>query len=360
MWSSTRHKAKGTDQYSRILNSYINKVNGKIMQHYTEMLTEGEPITAAAIRNRYLCLDEKRYTLMKVFKYHNDEMKVGADKGGLSSGSMKNYYSTYKYLEEFLRKRYGRPDITLAELNYRFISEFDKFCRLEKGTGQNGTMKHIQRIKKVINLAIKHDWLVSDPFKLFKCNFKPSKPVFLSEAELARLEEVELPNDKLSMVRDYFVFSCYTGLAHADVSKLTADHIVEGADGQLWAHKDREKTDTSSRVPLLPKAKEIIHKYALHPKVKHDGKLLPVISNQKTNKYLKEIAQLADIRKNMTYHVARHTFATTVTLNNDVPIETVSKMLGHRSMRTTQIYAKVIDKKVSSDMMALSEKLSKR
>lgn len=348
----------GHVENTRVVNKALDEIEGALRAHYNQMLRDSEPITAGGLKNKFFGINDKRRSLIKAFEYHNSEMekRLGS---GYSKGSLKNYRSTIKFIKEYVPWKYNRQDILLAELDYKFISDYELFCKNHKGTGQNGTMKHIQRIKKVINMAIAHDWIAKDPFKSYKCTFKSTTPVFLDEFELDRIEKLVLPAESLKIVRDVFIFSCYTGLAHADVLSLTKINVVRGSDGDMWIHQRRKKTDTISKIPLLHPAMKIIDRYLKHPKVMNEFKLLPVISNQKSNKHLKEIARLAGINKRLTFHAARHTFATTVTLTNDVPIETVSKMLGHTNLRTTQIYAKVVDKKISQDMQALREKLKR-
>ena len=220
-------------------------------------------------------------------------------------------------------------------------------------------MKHLERLRKMVNLAVREEWLVKDPFIKFKLKFEKKERGFLTPDELQRIEEKEFHIDRLNQTRDIFIFSCYTGLSYAEVYDLTSDHIITGLDGKLWIQGQRRKSKEWFKVPLLPQAKAIVDTYADHPLAQANGKVLPVYTNQKTNAYLKEIAILCEVGKNLTYHLARHTFATTVTLSNGVPIESVSKMLGHTSLRTTQVYAKVVEQKLSNDMSILEKKLTK-
>jgi site-specific recombinase XerD len=212
-------------------------------------------------------------------------------------------------------------------------------------------------MRKIVNYCLKSGWLQKDPFFGYKMAQKEVVRQYLTETELKTLADKKFVIDRLSQVRDVFLFSCYTGLAFIDVFQLTSDNIGIGVDGNQWIFTSRQKTDTPSRIPLLPQAKAIIEKYKDHPKCINENKLLPILSNQKMNAYLKEIADMCEINKPLTFHIARHTFATTVTLSNGVPIETVSKMLGHRSIKITQHYAKILDKKVSEDMLVLKAKL---
>jgi integrase len=218
-------------------------------------------------------------------------------------------------------------------------------------------MKHIERLRKVVNLAIKNEWLDRDPFMKFQPSFIPNDRQFLTADELAAIEARDYSIVRLQHAKDMLVFSCYTGLAYIDAFNLTPQNLSIGIDGGYWITTCRKKMDQPVRIPLLPKAMEIIEKYKTHPYVIAKGKLLPVYSNQKLNAYLKEIADLFGIQKPLTFHIARHTFATAVTLTNGVPIETVSKLLGHTSVKTTQIYAKVIEQKVSNDMKNLRDTL---
>lgn len=209
----------------------------------------------------------------------------------------------------------------------------------------------------MVNLAIKLDWLEKDPFANFKKHFDKVERQCLTSEELSLLEKKVFKIERLKNVRDMFLFCCYTGLAFIDLAGLTPDNIVTGIDGGLWLYTSRAKTDTSVRVPILPQAKRIMDQYKDNPKAQSSGTVFPVLSNQRMNGYLKEIADICDISKKLTFHIARHTFATTVTLSNGVPIESVSRMLGHTSIRTTQLYAKVLEKKVSEDMGRLKERL---
>ena len=217
-------------------------------------------------------------------------------------------------------------------------------------------MKYLTNFRKIINLAVVNEWIDRDPFAKFKGSKQEVKRDFLIEEELDRIVQKSFTVQRLNLVKDTFLFCCYTGLAYVDVAKLSSDNISTGIDGEQWLFIDRQKTGSSSNVPLLPPALAIIEKYRDHPEAVNKGLLLPVISNQKLNAYLKEIADICGIDKHLTFHVARHTFATTVTLTNGIPIESVSSMLGHKSIKTTQIYAKVVQKKVSEDMKILRTK----
>ena len=277
----------------------------------------------------------------------------------LKWGTQKNYYTTQSYISKFLSKFYKTTDLYLRELDYHFIIKFEKYLRgyvpedHQKPMGNNTVMKHIERFRKLINLSHKLGWIERDPFINFKAKFIKNERGFLSLEELQEIENKQFSIHRLELVKDLFVFSCYTSLSYIDVIHLTADNICIGIDGELWIYYKREKTTKPIRIPLLPKAMQIVEKYKSNRKSISQGSIFPKISNQKLNSYLKEIADVCGIKKNLTFHIARHTFATTVTLSNGMPIETVSKLLGHSRISTTQIYAKVIERKVSDDMQKL-------
>ena len=283
----------------------------------------------------------------------------------LTYGTLKNYFTTQKYIKLFLINKRKTQDIYLSQLTYGFLVDFEKFLRShtpednQKKMENNTVMKHIQRLRKMVTLAYKMEWIDKDPFIKFKPAYIKNEREFLREDELQAIIEKEFKIERLTLVKDLFVFSCYTGLSYIDVMNLNEDNIALGIDGGKWIITNRQKTHNKVKIPLLPIAKELINKYESHVKTKKTKTLFPNISNQKLNSYLKEIADLCDIKKNLTFHIARHTFATTITLSNGVPIETVSKLLGHTKIATTQIYAKVIERKVSEDMASLRRKLEK-
>jgi site-specific recombinase XerD len=279
---------------------------------------------------------------------------------------MKNYFTTQKYLEKFLKERQKVKDIKLEKINYKFVTDFEYYLKTykplvhQKPLHNNGVMKHMERFRKMINVALKNEWIEKDPFKAYKIKFVKFERGYLTEFELEELEQKEFKIERLQMVKDLFIFSCYTGLAYIDTVTLTPANIIKRIDSEAWLATQRTKTKTPVKVPLLPKAIEIIEKYRNNPKCLAEGSLLPVLSNQRLNGYLKEMADLCGIEKNLTFHLARHTFATTVTLSNGVPIESVSKMLGHTKITTTQVYAKVIERKLGEDMLLLKQKLAKK
>ncbi len=268
------------------------------------------------------------------------------------------YKCTKKHLENFLHKKYFLSDIKFNRIDLRFIEDFEFYLKTEAQSCHNTTMKHIRTFKTVFKAALAHGYTDKDPFQKFKIKYEEVIRDFLSEGEIERIMEVDLPPNKLSNVRDIFIFSCFTGLSYIDIKNLTLQNLKK-ENGYFWIRTRRQKTNIKSNVPLLKTPLGLVRKYCPGFETKSgDERIFRVISNQKMNKYLKELAELCNIQKHLTCHIARHTFATTITLNNGVPIESVSSMLGHRHITTTQHYAKLLDKKLGEDMERLGQKLA--
>jgi site-specific recombinase XerD len=358
-WDEVKGRAKGKSEEIIKLNNYIERIRTLIADGYHDLVQQRKPVTVDSVKSLFLGCDEEIMTLVKLMDYHSEHAAHR-----LAPGTMKNYKTTQRYIIKFIRQKYYRNDIVLSELNYKFLMDFESYLvnhtpkDHQKPLNNNGIMKHIERLRKMINLAVKLDWLSKDPFASFKKHYEKVERYCLNTAELDILAQKEFKIDRLKNVRDMFLFCCYTGLAYIDLAELKPKNVVTGVDGDLWIYTNRAKTDTSVRVPILPQARELMEMYYDDPRAQNNGTVFPVISNQRMNGYLKEIADLCGITKTLTFHIARHTFATTVTLSNGVPIESVSKMLGHTSIRTTQIYAKVVEAKLSEDMGKLKDRLS--
>lgn len=358
-WDERKGMAKGSRKETVELNMFLNQFKAKIINTYQQMVLNDTAIDGPAIRDKVVGTDHLAPTLLSLIEYHNEQQEIK-----LAPGTMKNYYTTQRYIEKFLREKYYRNDLILSQLTYKFILDFERYLfnyvpkDHQKPLNNNGIMKHIERLRKMINMAVKLDWLSKDPFASFKKHFDKVDRESLNNKELISLANKEFTIERLRHVRDMFLYSCYTGLSYIELAELTTDKIVTGIDGGLWISTIRAKTDTGVRVPLLPQAIELMEKYSDDPRALNNGTVFPVISNQRMNGYLKEIADICGITKILTFHIARHTFATTVTLSNGVPIESVSKMLGHTSIRTTQIYAKVVECKLSEDMNNLKQRMS--
>jgi site-specific recombinase XerD len=357
-WDPKTKRAKPRTPNASALNAYLDQVYANLLGCQKQLLSEFKLITSRAIKARYLGEDESQKTLLELMDYHNTTMKTV-----LKHGTLKNYYSTERYIKRFLKAKIKSSDVYLKQLSYSFIIDFEQYLRkgpsINEGQplNNNGIMKHLERLKKLMNLALQLEWIDKDPFVRFKLKFTKHHRDYLSEAELQIFEQGKLEAEHHKKVRNIFVFSCYTGLSFTDVRSLTDQNIVRGIDGDYWIFTQREKTAQPVKIPLLDKALNIIKKYDVDD-LNNNSKLLPVFSNQKTNSYLKEITALFEINKNISFHSARHTFATTVTLSNGVPIETVSKLLGHSKLSTTQVYARVIEQKISTDIRNLKVRLN--
>ncbi|MEO2073112.1 MAG: site-specific integrase [Zunongwangia sp.] len=358
-WDAARGIMKGTRQESKLLNKYLDQVRSKIYTAYEDLLSENKMVTAQAIKNRYLGEDKFYRSLQELFEYHNE-----ISRHSISAHTLRHYKVTQGYLQKFLRAKFNLEDFRLIDLNFSFIKDFEFFIKSYQPTdhqrkmGHNTAMKHLQRLRKMVTMAYHHEWIPKDPFVRFKSSYVKKRREFLTREELHSIEDFQSSINRLNIVKDIFLFSCYTGLSYIDITKLTMDNIGMDFDGNQWIETERQKTKTALKIPLLNQAKDILKRYQDHPKTVHSKTLLPRYSNQKLNSYLKEIADFCGIKKHLTFHIARHTFATTITLTNGVPIETVSKLLGHTKLATTQIYARVVDKKVKDDMAMLNAKLN--
>lgn len=358
LWDAKAKKVIGSSREARLINQFLTQVNADLFQCYQDLKSQDILITAKLFKAAYLNENNSSKTLQELLEYHRAKIK-----GTLATGSIRNFGVTENYINRFLKKKRKTDNIYLKQLDYKFICDFEMFLHLyypkghPKALGQNTVMKHIQRLRKIITLAYHLEWLDKDPFLRWKPTYERTERAFLSANELSNLETHPMPLERLERVRDLFVFSCYTGISYSDIMQLTRENIHLGIDRNNWIITKRLKTKTSVKIPLLQKADELIRKYQNHPMTLISGTLFPKITNEKINLYLKEIALICGISKNLTFHMARHTFATTVTLSNGVPIETVSKLLGHTKIATTQIYARVLDKKISEDMEALKRKL---
>lgn len=354
-WNAMAGRMNGKSGNAKAFNAYLDTIQQKVFEAKRKLIETDKELTAENIKNLLLGKDtRKKYMLLEVFGYHNDQMAALVNLQ-YAPGTLERYKTSYKHTASFLKWKYKVTDVDIDNLNYEFIAEYAFWLKSVRKCGHNTTMKYLANFKKIVIRCLKNGWLQKDPFIGFSMAKKEVERTALTEYELKLLESRKFPIQRLELVKNIFLFSCYTGLAYADVQKLKRSEIVVGIDGEKWIFTKRQKTDSPSRIPLLPVALAILQLYEDDPQCKLCDKVLPVLSNQKMNSYLKEIADSCGINKNLTYHIARHTFATTVTLSNGVPIETVSKMLGHRNIKTTQHYAKILDRKISDDMRGLRQ-----
>lgn len=335
------------------INKHLLHVKGELIRHYNLLKQEGPTITPTMLKNAYLGIDRERKTLLQAIDFHNDKFKEKVQKGKRSESTLKKWYTTKDKLTAFLKTVFKLPDIPLEKIEYAFAEDFADYLTLTEGIQENTAMKYLKNTKQVLKLAAQRKWIRVNPLQDYVCPYVDPERDILDIEELSTLYYKEIPIPRLAEARDAYVFMALTGYAYKDTFLLEPDNISKYFDGEDWIVKNREKTWCRENVPLLPIAREILQKYKNHPYCVANGRLLPINSNQRFNGYLTEIADICGIKKKLTTHTARHTFATTVTLANGVPLETVSAMLGHKSIRTTQIYAKIVARKVSADMKAL-------
>ena len=355
-WSTAGGKVKGHSNEARSINRHLDILKTKIIDIQMEFIHAKIPITAKLFKSKILGEEAKSRMLIPIFEDHNKRIEelVGKE---YAPGTLERYKTSLKHTKEFLEWKFKESDIDILKINHAFITDYEFYLRSVRNCSNNTAVKYIKNFGKIVKICLANDWMDRNPFSNYKSKIRTVERVYLNEQEIKKIFNKNFKTERLSLVRDIFLFSCYTGLAYVDVKNLTTSHISIGIDGDKWIFTHRQKTESASKIPILPVTQMMIDKYADHPKCIANNSLLPIFSNQKMNAYLKEIAVVCEINKELTFHIARHTFATTVTLSNGVPIESVSKMLGHKNLRTTQHYAKVLDKKVSHDMKLLKQKL---
>jgi len=352
-WHSNKQKVHPLNLENEIINSSLSLIRQKINQAFLFLKLVGKEFDVDDIFDKYKGNKPKNQkTIMNVINYHNNRMQklIGIDS---TYTSWEKYLQTQKHIEGFLYHQYGKKDYPLTKLNEVFLHDFDYYLRTERRFKQSTIYKSIQRFRKMLKLALAMNYLKKDPFLLYKAKRYKKEIIYLTNDELSKLRQYSFAQKRLEQVRDMFVFCCYTGLAYREMANLKQSNIVRYIGNNLWIQMKRQKTGKQISVPVLPIALEILQEY-----MSEEG-LLPVISNQKFNSYLKEIAELVGLEKNLTSHIARKTFATTILLFNDVPMEIVSELLGHSDISVTaKSYGKVLQNKVNDHMSILIRKLS--
>lgn len=357
-WDAKLQRAIGRSESARTLNDYLAGVENQVKRTYNSLLEKQMDISASILRDELMGKNEHEYKLISVFETNNKLVKQ-EEGSKYSRSTIDQYVTTLNRLKRFLEQEFKCTDIALSKLDVLFIRRFEIFLKTQYLIEHNTIMKHLKQLKKVVHFAMQMGYIERDPFLQHKTAYKQFTRGYLTAEELRRIETHNFTIKRLGQVRDVFIFVCYSGLSYSDLKLLTRDSLIKGDDGRSWVIFDRVKTGIRSSIPLLIQAQTIVDKYRDDPECIVNNKLLPVKSNQKLNTYLSEIAQVCEINKNITMHLGRHTFSTTVTLSNGVPIETVSKMLGHSSLKTTQIYSKVVDTKISKDMDELAKVLDR-
>lgn len=348
-WNVDAAKVIGNSEASKSANYTLDTIKTSLFNIRASLQEQGKLITPTIVINKHLGKTETKYTLMDIHKYYNEKYIKPLLNKGYSAGTYERYKTSLEHTQRFLKFKFGIDDITIDELNLAFANGYEFYLKTERNCSHNTTLKYIKNLKAVINFGIKQGWIIANPLNTFSGKLERVDKAFLTEDELILIEKKKLTNERLNEVKDVFIFCCYTGLSYSDVSKLSARDLNIGINGRKQISINRTKTDVIARIPLLDKASDILAKYKGHPICIYENRLLPVKSNQKQNEYLKEIADLCNINKPLTTHTARHTFATLM-LTKKVSIESVSSMLGHTNIKTTQIYAKIVAEKVNEEM----------
>jgi len=352
-WSVKMGKVIGHSSENKQHNAQLEQIKASLHGIYHELQRKDNYVTAEKVKNEFLGISEHHETLLALFQRHNDDVLklIGISK---SAATYQKYEVTRKHLQKFIQLKYQITDISLKEIKNIFICDFEIYLLTTASCNANTTAKFMQFFKRIILIARNNGLIVVDPFANYKIRLTKVDRGYLTQEDVEKILKKQFVTKRLELVRDIFIFSCFTGLAYIDVKNLTEKNVRTSFDGNLWIMTKRQKTKVESNILLLDVPKMILEKYK---GVSPNDKLLPILSNQKMNSYLKEIGDVCEIDKELTFHLARHTFATTITLAKGVPIETVSKMLGHTNIKTTQIYARITDSKISNDMQALAGKL---
>lgn len=360
-WNQAKECARGKSRKSTELNNYIEESRIKLHRIYTQLEENGELITARILQERFFGVDKKVEqvrTIIGTMREHNEQCRalVGKD---FALITVRRYESCTRYLAELIKLKYDKEDLPITEVNGELVRAFEFYLKTEKNCQQNTVIRYMKCLKKITNLALANEWITKDPFIGIKFHETEVIREFLTMDELLTIYHKEFPLERITIVRDVFIFAAFTGLAFIDVQQLAPEHIVEDSNGNLWIRKPRQKTKNMCNIPLLDIPLEILRKYAEHPACQKKNRLLPVPCNQKMNSYLKEIADLCLINKTLTTHVARHSYATSVCLANGVSIENVAKMLGHSNIKMTQHYARVLDSSILRDMNNVKNMMAK-
>lgn len=358
-WNPSAAKVIGTNESAKTANYTLNAIRNNLMNVRATLQEQGKLITAEIIVNTHLGKGEKKYSVIELHEYFNEQhvkKLVGKD---YAEGTYGRYKASFDHIKSFIKYRYRKDDILLNDLSYAFATDYEFYLKTVRNCAHNTTIKYIKNFKAVLNYAVDREWIAFNPISRYKGKLERVTKEFLTELELDAISSKTFTNKRIEEVRDVFVFCCYTGLAYSDVAKITNENVVTGLDGRKQLNLRRTKTDTVVRVPIIEPAAKILEKYKNHPLCLNTGKLLPVKSNQKQNAYLKEIADQSGCNKNLTTHIARHTFATLM-LTLGASMESVSSMLGHTDIKTTQIYGKIVAEKVNKEMASIDELIASK
>lgn len=355
-WDAKKHLCRGRTRRDLELNKYLEMVRAKLCDIHNMLIREKKPVNPGVLKSLFLGNGEKPKMMIEVFREANEHRKEEYERGDIVKATYQRWTRCADYMEEFFRSSLKTPDIPIKEVTSGILDDFQHYLRMKKDCANNAAVRYLRCVKNVMQYALAHKWIIHDPFVGKKYQRTYSKREFLTEPELKAIMGLDLSELKrLEIVRDTFIFCCFTGLAFCDMKALVRSDIQEDENGVIWIRKARAKTGIMCVIPMMEIPQQLIRKYAEHPTVKATGVVLPAITNQKMNAYLKEIADLARIKKHLTTHVARHTFAS-MSLCNNVSIEVICKMLGHNDIKTTQIYAKMQDQTVYKSMAGMRDR----
>jgi len=351
VWLPQKGRARGNTLYNKQLNAFLDEQEYKLHDIELCIQREGKEVTAQEIQKKYKGDDKINDSITALYIEHNEQLK-GLIGKNVALGTYKRHETSLKLFKEFLFAEYKKHDMSVREINPLVLEKYKYYLMVSRKNNNNTTVKYLRNIGKIIHIALSRGIISTSPMQQLKLKTVEVEKEFLTKEELDKLIQTNFPVERLELVKNIFLFCCFTGLAYIDVFTLSANDITKDNDGEYWIKKARNKTNSMCHIPILDLAKAILDKYS-NQSVR-TGRLLPVLSNQKMNAYLKEIADITGIDKNLTTHCARHTFATTVLLANDAKIENVSKMLGHSNIRMTQHYAKILDKSIAKDMQKVN------
>lgn len=353
LWNKELEKVDGCAPEAIKINMLLEQYKQRIQTIKYILEGEGVKVTALKIKEKLLGKRENRKTVVKIFEEHNNDARALIGKG-FAADTVQRYETTLMHFMKFIKNKYNRDDMAFTELTPHMMTQFEMYFKTERNCSHNTTIKYLKNFKKIVLIAIANGWIQKDPFASMKFKKTPVETIYLTPKELKTLRYKKINITRLENVRDIFLFCCFTGMAFSDVKTLKKEHISTDNDGFTWIHKNRMKTNQKSTILVLDVAKSIIAKYENHPQIQLSESVLPVPSNQKMNAYLKELADICEIKKPISTHVARHTFATTVTLENNIPLEVVSKMLGHSNTKMTQHYAKTTEALIKKNMSKIA------
>lgn len=351
-WDNKKQRGKGNAEAIKTLNKYLRSTEVKIDQIEQELISAGKRVTIELLMNKYLGIDNKNHTLIEVIESSNKRKRML-----IKESTYKHYLAALKHVKSYLKFQYKVTDIDINEVNYQFILDFDFYLRTEKNIGNNKTIRYVKTLGGIFRTTLENGWVTIDPFINYKKTKVIKEVVSLTKAEIDTIYKKEFSNKSLERVRDIFIFSCYTGLAYCDVERLSKEHIVKSIDGYRWIKINRRKTEVVCDIPIFPVAEEIIEKYKDDPTAINSGTLLPVLKNQKMNAYLKDIGNLCGISKNLHFHMARHTWGTTIAAANRLPTETIMRVMGHKTIEMSRHYAKISTAMIVDDVAELRKKL---